>query len=145
MKSQFWKRLSMVMLLMLLAGRAPTGDTDADPTKSPVLPPTPLPQIPTQSADNTPVSQPVAGLMAADSGSNIYLEVGQTFSVTLEGNSSTGYTWELSPVDKPILSQVGDPQVTPKSNLPGAPAILTLTFRADANGNQPLVLIYHRP
>ena len=92
MKSQFWKRLSMVMLLMLLAGRAPTGDTDADPTKSPVLPPTPLPQIPTQSADNTPVSQPVAGLMAADSGSNIYLEVGQTFSVTLEGNSSTGYT-----------------------------------------------------
>ncbi|HVN53865.1 MAG TPA: protease inhibitor I42 family protein [Anaerolineaceae bacterium] len=103
------------------------------------------PPTPTLSSKNTPASQPVSGLVAADAGKSIHLEIGQTFTVTLEGNPSTGYSWDMSPVDKPILSEVGDPVSAPKSNLPGAPAMLTLTFRADANGAQQLMLIYHRP
>jgi inhibitor of cysteine peptidase len=130
-------------VLPLLAGCAPTGANAADPTQLPVVAPTALPPSPT--ANNTPVSQPAAGLTAADSGTTLYLEVGQTFTVTLEGNPSTGYTWEMSPADKPVLSQVGDVLAAPKSNLVGAPAMLMLTFRADANGSQPLALVYHRP
>ena len=75
----------------------------------------------------------------------INLQIGQTLGITLEGNPSTGYTWEMEPVEQPILSQVGEPVVKPNSNLIGAPAMLSFTFKADANGTQLLRLIYHRP
>jgi inhibitor of cysteine peptidase len=150
MRSLSWNHLSMAMVLVMLslplmAGCSQTGAVGANATQPPVVAPTPLSPTSTLSSNNTPARQPVARLVAADSGTNIYLEVGQTFTVTLEGNPSTGYTWEISPVDKTVISQVGDPVWAPKSNLLGAPAMLTLTFRADANGDQPLVLIYHRP
>jgi len=134
----------MLLSTLFMSGCNQLGPVTGDATQPPVAP-TPFSQIATPSADNKPAGQPVARLVATDSGTDISLDIGQVFTLTPEGNPSTGYTWDISPVDQPILSQVGDPVWTPESNLPGAPALLTLTFRAVANGTQPLVLIYHRP
>jgi inhibitor of cysteine peptidase len=150
MRSLPWKHLSTAMMLVLfslplMASCAQTGTIAGEATQPPVVAPTPLPPTSTPSASNTPASQPAAKFTADDSGTDIYVELGQTFTVTLEGNPSAGYTWDVSPVDQPVISQVGNPVWAPESNLLGAPATLTVTFRADANGNQPLILVYHRP
>ncbi|MEA3376320.1 MAG: protease inhibitor I42 family protein [Chloroflexota bacterium] len=53
-------------------------------------------------------------LHAGDDGSQVELVEGQTFTVSLEGNPTTGYTWEAVKHDQQILRQVGEPGFTPR-------------------------------
>jgi len=84
-------------------------------------------------------------LTANDSGTTVSLHQGQTFSVSLWGNSSTGYTWEVVSGAEVILAQQGNPQFVPDSNAVGSGRMSTFTINAIAIGNATLQLVYHRP
>lgn len=82
---------------------------------------------------------------ASDAGKTIGLTVGDTLEVTLEGNPTTGYSWEAASFDTAVLKQVGEPAFTPVSTLVGAGGQVTLRFEAVDSGQTTLQIIYHRP
>jgi inhibitor of cysteine peptidase len=85
-------------------------------------------------------------LTAADKGRQVDIRVGGQIVITLDGNPSTGYTWEAKALDTTMFEQVGD--VVFNSNNPGlvgSSGTLTLTFKALKVGAVTLTLVYHRP
>jgi inhibitor of cysteine peptidase len=82
---------------------------------------------------------------ADDNGDRVELQKGQTLAVSLPGNISTGYSWEVVGLDEQILRQVGEPTFSPDSNVPGSPGTQTIRFRAAGEGRTVLHLVYHRP
>lgn len=84
-------------------------------------------------------------LDASASGSSKRLKVGQTFTLSLESNASTGYIWRSATPTPTVIALVGEPQFTPQSNAIGAPSMETWTFRADRTGMGTLALEYVRP
>jgi inhibitor of cysteine peptidase len=85
-------------------------------------------------------------LTAKDNGTAVTVKTGDTFTVKLEGNPSTGFTWEAKDLDTSILEQVGDPKFSGGvPGMVGSGGILTLTFKALQAGTTTLTLIYHRP
>jgi len=85
-------------------------------------------------------------LTAADKGSQVEVKSGGQIIITLDGNPSTGYTWEAKDLDSVMFEQVSDP-VFNSSNpgLVGSGGTLTLTFKSLKAGASTLTLIYHRP
>lgn len=89
-------------------------------------------------------SEPLV-ITEANAGETIELKVGQEFAVTLEGNLTTGYTWEMVSEQGALVEQVGEAEYESESDLVGAGGHVTLNFKALNPGNQTLELIYHRP
>ena len=83
-------------------------------------------------------------LGAADGGTTVHVKQGQTFEVALEGNPTTGYTWEVAPGSGDQVALQGEPQFKADSNALGSGGIMTLRFEAVKQGTAPLKLIYHR-
>ncbi len=81
---------------------------------------------------------------AVDAGKTITLHEGDSLTVTLDGNMTTGYTWLAKPMDPAILKQVGDAKYTPENTKIGAPGKISLTFQAVQTGQSELVLNYVR-
>lgn len=77
-------------------------------------------------------------------GQTITLEKGQTLSLTLAGNPTTGYTWEISEVDENILASAGEPDYSSDSNLIGSGGVYTYKFTAETAGTTALKLKYYR-
>ncbi len=84
-------------------------------------------------------------LTADDAGETVTVDNGDTFTVTLEGNPTTGYSWEPEDLDTSILEQQGDWEFDPESSAVGAGGMVTTTFKAVGAGTTTLRLIYHRP
>ena len=84
-------------------------------------------------------------LTVENAGQTIEMNVGYIFSVELEGNPSTGYTWEVAEMDTALLKQVGETEFETDNDLVGASGVLILRFEAIGTGETPLNLIYHRP
>lgn len=84
-------------------------------------------------------------LEAGDENSQVELNKGQFLTVSLEGNPTTGFTWEAADLDDQILRQVGEAQFSPDSDLIGAGGTQTLRFEALNSGQTTLGLVYHRP
>ena len=87
-----------------------------------------------------------AKLTIEDNGKTVNAKVGGQITIELEGNPSTGYTWDGKDVDASILKQEGEVEF--KSSNPGligSGGIMTLTFKAQKAGTTTLNLIYHRP
>ncbi len=82
-------------------------------------------------------------LSEADSGKTVELNKGDTLVITLVGNITTGYNWEMLQ-DPAILRQVAGPQVTPDSKALGAPGKIALRFEAVKTGQASLELVYRR-
>lgn len=85
-------------------------------------------------------------ITAAVNGKTIDVNTGAKIVVELEGNPSTGYTWEAKDLDASILQQLG--AIRFKSGNPGlvgAGGMLTLTFKTLKVGMTTLSLVYHRP
>jgi inhibitor of cysteine peptidase len=81
-----------------------------------------------------------------DAGREVQLNKGQTLAVTLEGNPSTGYSWEVAePLDEKVLRQVGEPEFKAESEALGAGGVQILRFEAVNTGQIALNLVYHRP
>ena len=90
-------------------------------------------------------TQKATTLTGADNGQATTLNAGKTFLVKLEGNPSTGYTWETQDLDTTILEQVGEAAFESSNpSLVGAGGTLTLTFKALKPGITTLTLFYHR-
>ena len=85
-------------------------------------------------------------LTSADNGGKAVVEAGGQIIIKLDGNPSTGYTWEAKDLDATMFKQAGDP-VFSSSNpgLVGSGGTLTLTFDTLKAGTSTLNLIYHRP
>ena len=93
----------------------------------------------------SPQQQEVKATMD-DNGREMQLKKGQTLVVTLEGNPTTGYSWEVAePLDEQVLRQAGEPEFKAESDLVGAGGVQVLRFEAVNAGKMTLKLVYHRP
>ena len=72
------------------------------------------------------------------------MKTGDTLLIELDGNITTGFNWIPAPQDPALLDQVGENEVTPASDLPGAPGKILLQFKAVAQGQTLLHLDYKR-
>lgn len=84
-------------------------------------------------------------LTEADAGRSIELRVGDKLEVTLPGNPTTGFQWEVSVGDTAILRPSGEPEFEPSSSAVGSGGKITMHFEAVGTGQMRLTLIYHRP
>lgn len=85
-------------------------------------------------------------LTMSDNGKHVTLQTGHQLVIGLEGNPSTGYTWEVVRADPSLLVEQGPVQFKAASTgLVGASGIQTLTFRALKAGTATLTLGYLRP
>jgi inhibitor of cysteine peptidase len=93
----------------------------------------------------SPQQQEVKATMD-DNGREMELKKGQTLVVTLEGNPTTGYSWEVAePLDEQVLRQVGEAEFKAESEALGAGGVQILRFEAVNAGQTTLKLVYHRP
>ena len=84
-------------------------------------------------------------LTADDNGGQVEVKSGQEFTITLTGNPSTGYMWEIQDLDTTLFEQVGDAQfVSDNPGLVGSGGSITLTFKALQTGTGVLTLVNHR-
>jgi inhibitor of cysteine peptidase len=85
-------------------------------------------------------------LTGANNGGKVEVQDGGQIIIRLEGNPSTGYTWEAKDLDTSLFNQVGKPVFSSSSpGLVGSGGTLALTFNAMKAGSSQLTLIYHRP
>ncbi len=85
-----------------------------------------------------------AVLGQGDAGRTAEVRAGGQVEVSLPGNPTTGYQWEVDSVDPAVLQQVGEPEFKPDSDAIGAGGRVMLRFKALAAGQTTLRLIYHR-
>ena len=55
-----------------------------------------------------------------DNGKSVDLESGKTVSITLEGNPTTGYGWEISEIDPAVAELAGEPDFKSDSKALGS-------------------------
>ena len=87
-------------------------------------------------------------LTEKDSGRVLHLDKGDTFTVLLVTNPSTGFLWEFArPLyDETVMILRGDKYIRPDDQLrTGAPGKRSLTFLAEGSGRTGLKLVYRRP
>lgn len=82
----------------------------------------------------------------SDPSRTIEVAVGESFSVLLDSNPTTGYSWQMieQPADRAVALTVSGYEA-PRTNLAGAPGRQRLTFRAESAGIEKLVFHYLRP
>ncbi len=98
----------------------------------------------TLAACRSAAPDPVA-ITEADAGKTIELHPGDQLMVTLDGNITTGYTWENTLPDAAVLKQNGEAEFKAESDKIGAGGKITLKFDAVSAGQVNLKLVYHRP
>lgn len=85
-------------------------------------------------------------LTASDNGGQIKVKTGDLIVIQLEGNPSTGYTWEAQNLDVAMFEMLGEPEFkSDNPDLVGSGGTLTLTFKTLKAGTATLNLVYHRP
>lgn len=85
-------------------------------------------------------------LTAENNGGQVDVKVGEEFFIVLNGNPSTGFTWEAKDLDTTMFELVGEPEfVSDNPGLVGSGGTLTLTFKALQAGTATVSLVYHRP
>ena len=80
----------------------------------------------------------------ADNGQTIRIQQNDTLVLTLEGNPTTGFSWELDTIDSLILRQVAESTFTPESDALGAAGHFVWRFEAANTGQTTLRLVYRR-
>jgi inhibitor of cysteine peptidase len=91
-----------------------------------------------------PASKGAVTYTNADSGKTIQLKRGSCISIVLEGNPTTGYTWELGSKLPPIIKQIKKPEYRSNSKMIGAGGRYTFQFKAIKPGKGIIKLVYHR-
>jgi inhibitor of cysteine peptidase len=129
MKTNFFANL----MLALLVGSLAACQSTVEPGKSSNQ----------ESGITTTLTNPLK-IGAPDAGETVTLKTGDTLLIELDGNITTGFNWIPAPQDPVLLEQVGESEVTPASDLPGAPGKILLQFKAVARGQAVLRLDYKR-
>ena len=81
-------------------------------------------------------------------GGSAELKVDQLLEVKLEGNPTTGSSWEVKTSGEPAVRLQGEPvyaQTSPGSTVVGAGGTFTFTFVGAQPGTSTIELVYHRP
>jgi inhibitor of cysteine peptidase len=81
---------------------------------------------------------------ADDNGSTVEMKKGETLILSINGNPTTGYTWEVESVDQNILQSAGEPDYKSDSMLVGSGGTYKFKFTAASAGVTPLKLKYWR-
>jgi inhibitor of cysteine peptidase len=84
-------------------------------------------------------------LTEADAGKTVELRTGDRLSVSLMGNPTAGYSWELTTVDRHVLAPAGEPAYHASSAALGSGGVFAFEFEAVAAGQTALRLVYRRP
>jgi len=96
-----------------------------------------------------PVEPEEVNIDENDADSQVELEQGKIFVVTLESNPTTGYSWEVVETQESILEQIGEAEFKPSQTgeppLVGAGGWEIFRFKAISTGQMTLQLVYHRP
>lgn len=87
----------------------------------------------------------IVALTAAENGSSVAIENGDTLAVMLPANPTTGYSWQVVDNDGAILAQTSDPVTLPHSTALGAGGVQLFTFQGVAPGTMTLQMVYSRP
>lgn len=90
-------------------------------------------------------SNPVLSLNENGNGKRVQLHPGQKMDVVLFENGTTGYQWQIVPVDRNVLKEAAKPDFKPASGLIGAGGERTFHFKAASPGKTVLRLAYRRP
>ena len=80
-----------------------------------------------------------------DNGKELKLHPGDQVRITLRGNPSTGYQWELTDWNEQILTMTTEPSYTQDSPAIGSGGEFVFEFQAVMNGHTDLRLVYRRP
>ena len=93
-------------------------------------------------------------LTVQDKDTTLTIKSGEVFHIILEGNITTGYTWEVGELEEALLQQQGEMEYrqpessstdsTAEEPLAGAPGEFSFSFKALKAGDTELRLIYHR-
>ncbi|MCE5985944.1 protease inhibitor I42 family protein [Pseudomonas sp. 5FOS] len=90
-------------------------------------------------------TQPVA--LDAESECPTRLQVGQTLTLTLPSNPSTGYRWRVEDPAANVLQSLG-PEVynaPEEEDVVGSAGVSTWRYQANSVGTSQLVLVYQQP
>jgi len=79
-----------------------------------------------------------------DNGAVLKLQPGDQVAVTLRGNPTTGYTWDLAAISVDILAPELEPKYVRDSELLGAGGKYTFRFTAQSRGYTTVILAYLR-
>jgi inhibitor of cysteine peptidase len=82
-------------------------------------------------------------LQESDTGKSFSVEVGDTLNIMLEGNPSTGYTWDTTLIDKEVLSLI-EKSFTPSSTFVGAGGVFSFKVLVMSKGKSDLHMRYTR-
>jgi inhibitor of cysteine peptidase len=83
---------------------------------------------------------------ASSSGKQIEIAAGGSFTITLDSNATTGYSWELKGIsDTTVLEKTDNKYVAPTSGLMGAGGKEVWTFKALKAGTSTLTMEYSQP
>ena len=104
-----------------------------------------LPVTPTPTPAPTEVVTCNANIRvyASQKGQTITLQRGDTLSITLDENRSTGFMWQVETIDPEILS-AGEQIPFGYGSLPGSSGQVELCFKAVGVGTTQLALAYKR-
>jgi inhibitor of cysteine peptidase len=87
--------------------------------------------------DMTVFLDPVAGVSVA---------AGERFAIELEGNPTTGFSWEIAePYDEAVVTFLGEDYEPDDSGLVGSGGVERLSFVAGEPGSTTIVLEYVQP
>ncbi|NCC51415.1 MAG: hypothetical protein EOM20_09395 [Spartobacteria bacterium] len=81
---------------------------------------------------------------AKDNGREVNVPIDDVFEIELEGNITTGYTWENVSESSGAVEQVGEAEYKAAGNRLGSGGIFTFKFKAAAAGSAVIKLVYHR-
>ena len=85
-------------------------------------------------------------ITADDDGARIALAPGDEIQVTLAGNATTGFSWELAEYDAAVIHPLGEPAYDADGgDVVGSGGEWTWTLQAVAAGESPVTFVYHRP
>jgi inhibitor of cysteine peptidase len=140
--------ISTVFLLAFCAACNPNAPMNS-PVNSPATPPviTSVPQSPKPAP--LPTQKNVASmseitLSNADNGKTLTLKPGQTLTLQLTENPTTGYRWSIAPFNDQLLKLTDDRFDLPKGSAMGGGGQRILTFKATRSGQINLTLNHKR-
>ena len=93
--------------------------------------------------DDSSAGSGTAVVTQAQNGGSITVAAGETVTVQLAGNPTTGYEWAVAQAD-PIRLSLVEVSHVPDSSAIGSGGLTTFRFRANLAGSSPLVLAYRR-
>lgn len=86
-------------------------------------------------------------LQKTDSGSTTTISVGNTVTISLSENPTTGYSWAFSiePESQNLISDISEKYIAPNNNLVGSSGFKEYSFKAINTGEITLTGYYRRP